>query len=115
MGFPSQASDPSRCDVPHRTPPATLSSCQVPQGMHHSSLFAFCTFGSPGIECSFPDSYMSFRLSTLITSSEKPEPLSALQCGALWLLLGEYNSPPSVLVQLLSSMPGSGDRCRLGP
>lgn len=32
-GFPSQASpDPSRCDAPHRTPPANLSSFQILQG-----------------------------------------------------------------------------------
>lgn len=49
----SQASDPSRCDAPHRTPPATLSSFQVPQGTQHSSLFAFCTFCSPGSNALF--------------------------------------------------------------
>lgn len=52
-GCPSQASDPSRCDAPHRTPPATLSSFQVPQGTQHSSLFAFCTFCSPGSNALF--------------------------------------------------------------
>lgn len=107
-GCPSQASDPSRCDAPHRTPPATLSSFQVPQGTQHSSLFAFCTFCSPGSNALFLTPRYPFRLSSHVIFSGTPDPLPY---RAPWLLPGEYDSPSLVLVQHLSSMLGRRHRC----